>query len=44
MYCSLFIQLSIKGHFGYFQCVCVCVCESVCVCVCERERERGSMN
>ena len=27
---NLFIQSSIKGHFGCFQ----------CVCVCERERER----
>ena len=30
MYHSLFIQSSIKGHFGCFQ----------CVCVCEREKER----
>ena len=44
MYCSLFIQLSIKGHFGCFQCVCVCVCVCVSVCVCVCERERDSMN
>ena len=36
MYHSLFIQLSIKGHFDCLQFVCVCVC----VCVCERDRER----
>ena len=32
MYHSLFIQSSIKEHFGCFQ--------FVCVCVCVRERER----